>query len=1060
MVTKINSLRRVLIGLMLLVLCGFAKNASASHYAAVDLYMDYIGTGPGNYKYQVTLVIYKACEPNSISLSNSESVDFASSCSGGFSRLLNQPNSDTLDQLCAQFAPINSCRQVGSPWPAFVRKVYTDTVTLPTACADWVVSWTNSARNAGINNLLNPSGLSIYVEAGLNNVAKWNNSTPRFIVDPIPYLCQNQPAFFLNGPLDPNNDSMVTTNVQPLNTGPFNPCPYNLANPNPPNPYYSLTNPVATTLANPYTVNANTGTATFTPTLTGKFVLAFRCTEYDRISGIYLGHTTRDVQVSVLQCNAAPPDIDSMPMQLTNASWIPTPPSGGYVIACPGVPMSFNVQGHSNTISNSVFLSANNAITALGSVFTVTGQGTAAAAGTFTWTPTGLDIGDHTVIFTIKDSTCNNNQPIVFKNYLVVFIKVLPGVEAGPDGRICELDGTPWQFNVTGPPGVNYAWTGLGGIPAVGLNNDSIPNPQAYPPYNFTYVVQAVNLNSVCKNMDTVVIYIDTSNSILATPHYAVQCRPGYTLLDANGVGNPPLINLPCGTSGTLPPCALEDSIEVQSQSAGGTVVIDSTYQPFRGYRTARNQFLVTKTDMYAYGVRSGTLRGIGFNIETPTPTMYNNFTIALKCTDRTNISPISGGFEPGTTIVYTATTPVATTLGWNYFTFDTPYNWDSTKNIIVEVCYSNAGPGMAANVYGITTSTPSMAVAFTNSGLASVCDNPLIASGTLYYSVRPNIKFTYCKAPYDDFHYTWTPGVFLSDSTAKSPLAYIEQSTKFYVSTIGGNGCKVRDSVEIKVPIHQYDVWPRDTTLCLGQSFMAKAIGDFANVTWYEDTLQGAVPNFAPANTLTCSNCLEPVATPLANTKYYAVMTDVDGCSDTMVVNAKVKPLPIVAILNNDTTLKYGQSVQLLVSGAYLYSWQPVSTLSNPNIVNPVASPTEPTTYLVYGLAENGCRSVDSVHVGIDYHDNLYIPSAFSPNGDGKNDVFRVANLTFQRLMEFRVFNRWGQEIFSTTDTKKGWDGSWKGVPQDMGAYQYLIKVAFPDGLVETYKGNVTLVR
>jgi gliding motility-associated-like protein len=67
---------------------------------------------------------------------------------------------------------------------------------------------------------------------------------------------------------------------------------------------------------------------------------------------------------------------------------------------------------------------------------------------------------------------------------------------------------------------------------------------------------------------------------------------------------------------------------------------------------------------------------------------------------------------------------------------------------------------------------------------------------------------------------------------------------------------------------------------------------------------------------------------------------------------------------------------------------------------------------------------------------------------------------LKFKRLQEFRIFNRWGQEIFSTTDVNGGWDGSWHGQPQDMGVYQYVIKVASPEGKVETFKGDVTLIR
>jgi gliding motility-associated-like protein len=61
---------------------------------------------------------------------------------------------------------------------------------------------------------------------------------------------------------------------------------------------------------------------------------------------------------------------------------------------------------------------------------------------------------------------------------------------------------------------------------------------------------------------------------------------------------------------------------------------------------------------------------------------------------------------------------------------------------------------------------------------------------------------------------------------------------------------------------------------------------------------------------------------------------------------------------------------------------------------------------------------------------------------------------------MEFRVFNRWGQEVFYSNDNQHGWDGTWKNVPQDMGSYTYLIRLGYPDGLVETFKGEITLVR
>jgi gliding motility-associated-like protein len=89
-------------------------------------------------------------------------------------------------------------------------------------------------------------------------------------------------------------------------------------------------------------------------------------------------------------------------------------------------------------------------------------------------------------------------------------------------------------------------------------------------------------------------------------------------------------------------------------------------------------------------------------------------------------------------------------------------------------------------------------------------------------------------------------------------------------------------------------------------------------------------------------------------------------------------------------------------------------------------------------------------------------IPTGFTPNGDGLNDVFRVVGLKYQDLVDFRVYNRWGQQVFYTNNYKDGWDGTFNGVKQDMGTYFYTIIVARPGGAGNdiVYKGEVTLIR
>ena len=111
----------------------------------------------------------------------------------------------------------------------------------------------------------------------------------------------------------------------------------------------------------------------------------------------------------------------------------------------------------------------------------------------------------------------------------------------------------------------------------------------------------------------------------------------------------------------------------------------------------------------------------------------------------------------------------------------------------------------------------------------------------------------------------------------------------------------------------------------------------------------------------------------------------------------------------------------------------------------------------LTNATAQQYFTTNETVHVE---SGDLMIPNAFSPNGDGKNDVFKVLNFTNQTLLEFKVFNRWGTFVFESEDAKKGWDGNYKGKTQPIGVYGYIIRIAYPEGVVETYKGTVTLIR
>jgi gliding motility-associated-like protein len=126
---------------------------------------------------------------------------------------------------------------------------------------------------------------------------------------------------------------------------------------------------------------------------------------------------------------------------------------------------------------------------------------------------------------------------------------------------------------------------------------------------------------------------------------------------------------------------------------------------------------------------------------------------------------------------------------------------------------------------------------------------------------------------------------------------------------------------------------------------------------------------------------------------------------------------------------------------------------------------PSGTTTYTVVGIDANGCE--DSATVTVTVRSDcppvaplITIPTAFSPNGDGLNDVFRIESTTNFTLTSLLVFNRWGQVVFQTSDISQGWDGTYQGRKQAVSAYAVIVKGLTPHGEAVIFAGNVTILR
>lgn len=176
---------------------------------------------------------------------------------------------------------------------------------------------------------------------------------------------------------------------------------------------------------------------------------------------------------------------------------------------------------------------------------------------------------------------------------------------------------------------------------------------------------------------------------------------------------------------------------------------------------------------------------------------------------------------------------------------------------------------------------------------------------------------------------------------------------------------------------------------------------------------------------------------------------------SDTVTITRYPKP---EVSIRSDTTILARGAVPLWATGGVSYQWSPAYWLDADDIQQPLAHPQQPVTYKVMVTNEYGCADSDSVHINI--IDGLLLPNAFTPNGDGVNDVFKLVNYGYEEVVDFSIYNRWGQRVFITYDGTQGWDGSLKGRPADAGNYFYNIRLVRPDGIHVDFKGSFLLVR
>jgi gliding motility-associated-like protein len=183
------------------------------------------------------------------------------------------------------------------------------------------------------------------------------------------------------------------------------------------------------------------------------------------------------------------------------------------------------------------------------------------------------------------------------------------------------------------------------------------------------------------------------------------------------------------------------------------------------------------------------------------------------------------------------------------------------------------------------------------------------------------------------------------------------------------------------------------------------------------------------------------------------------DGCfSDTV-----TQPISIQAshaFAGNDTAVALGYPIQLQASGGATYSWSPATGLSNPDVADPVALLSQDTRFTVTAYTTAGCASSASIFIKVFKGPAIYVPSAFTPNGDGVNDVLRIVAPGVRSFNYFRIFDRWGREAYHSTDPQATWDGTVSGHPAPAGTYVWMVQGVDLTGKTLSAQGTLLLLR
>ena len=632
------------------------------------------------------------------------------------------------------------------------------------------------------------------------------------------------------------------------------------------------------------------------------------------------------------------------------------------------------------------------------------------------------------------------------------------------DTTYCGLDSLQLTASGTG----NFNWT-----PLTFITGGNTATPLVYPPVPTKYIVTLTSPQG-CKSRDSLTItpLNDLTNAIVANP--PTICEEDTLTLtgSSNHANNVTWLWTPAGSLGS-PNQAVTTAFPIVNTTYTLTTTWGNHCVAVKTTNIIVKPLAIPNAGPDAFvcsgGQSSAQLNASGGNtyswspttglnnpnIPNPiaSPTVPTQYVVSVGVTGcpklRTDTVFVDAGVLPvltvmNDTLICDIDTLAITTTGTGSFVWAPNYNISSTTaaNPLVSPDVPTWYHVRLTDVVGCYSDDSVFIDVRDKVTLLPLRDTTMCKTDTLFMNTTS-----------DGLHYTWSPNIEIFTNTIKRPYI-IPTQNRVYTVTANIGKCSDTKSISIKVVPYPVAKAGPDEFVCFGFSTQLSATGG-SRYVWNPVTFldNRFLPN-------------PRVINPTANIRYIVTVTDILGCPKPVKDTAWVYVYPkmIVDAGPSDTTVVEDEPLFLKAVSTGTgnrYLWSPDLWLNDPNIFNPISLPKNDIEYLVEVTSPAGCKGSDRIFVKFyKVGPDMYVPTAFSPNGDGENDILRPILLGMRQLTYFKVFNRFGQMLYSTSEIGKGWDGRFAGKSQDPATYVWMAEGVTYKGQVRRKKGYAVLIR